>query len=461
MKSYVLISCLDFLAVFLLDLNILYLLLCLRLRDEMKKILFVVLDGLADRPIKELKNRTPLEAALTPNMDKLAQHGKSGVVYVAGKNRAVESDVAVLHLLGYDAAKCYAGRGVLESLAQGLSVEPGNIALRVNFATLEDDGRTIRDRRVGRDLSVQEAAMLAREVNTKVTLSSATFEFKNTVGHRGVLVLRPMHTQLSAWVTNTDPAYERDGMLGVPKEKFEPYVLDSKPMPGHENSLSAQDTAALLNEFALKARKVFLGSEINKNRLARGKLVVNGLLCRDAGDCSTKLPSLEGCYGVKFGFFVQMPAEKGFALLTGASAVEVPSLSGHPDIDYAVWSKIAVAKLKDFDVLYVQVKGPGEEGHDGNFRKKRACIEAIDKHFFKHLLPFLKMEDVLIVVTSDHSTPCLLKTNSCDPVPLIIAGSFVEPDGTLSFSEKAAQEGSLGEIVGCDLMRFLIKLAKE
>ncbi|MFH1692484.1 MAG: 2,3-bisphosphoglycerate-independent phosphoglycerate mutase [Candidatus Omnitrophota bacterium] len=427
----------------------------------MKKIFYVVLDGLADRPIKELRHKTPLEAALTPNMDKLAQRGKSGIVYVAGKNRAVESDAAVLHLLGYEADKDYTGRGVLESFAQGLTIEPGNIAFRVNFATLEDDGKTIKDRRAGRDLTSQEAIMLAGELNTKITLSNATFEFKNTIGHRGVLVLRAMHTQLSAWITNTDPAYKREGMLGVAKEEFEPFLLDSKPMPGHENSLAAAATADLINEFTMKAHKVLLASGVNKNRCAHGKLAANALLCRDAGDHLPQLVSLQERYGLKFGFFVQMPTEKGLAALTGAFAVEVPSLSGHPDIDYAVWSKIAAGKLKDFDILYIQIKGPGEAGHDGDFKKKRACIEMIDKYFFKHLLPFLKEEDVVIAVTSDHATPCILKTNSSDPVPLIVAGRSINPDGTLSFSERAAQEGSLGQMSGHELMDFLVKLAKE
>jgi len=426
----------------------------------MKKILYVVLDGLGDTPIKELGNKTPLEAALTPNMDKLAQMGQSGVVYTVAKGVAPESDIAVISLLGYDAHKYYTGRGPLESFAEGLKVQDGNVAFRVNFATVADDGRTIKDRRVGRNLTSDEATLLAKEINAKVTLTNATFEFKNTIGHRGILVIRAMHAQLSAWITNTDPAYDREGVFGLAKEKFDPMVAECKPMPGYENSKPAQEAAALLNEFTLKSHQVLQEAAINKKRIADGKVPANVILSRDAGDHLPKFPPMSEYYKVRFGSFVEMPVEKGIALLTGISIVDVPSNTGHPDVDYAIWAKIALQKISEFDGLYIHIKGPDEPGHDGDFNKKKASIEAIDKCFFGNLLPSLKLKDCIVVVTADHSTPCKLKAHSADPAPLVISGDNIKPDGTLSFSEKACHEGSLGEIIGKDLMGLLIKLAK-
>src|SRR3990167_7542370 len=119
----------------------------------MKKILYVVLDGLGDLPIKELGDKTPLEAAFTPNLDRLAQKAKTGIVYPVAKGIAPESDVAVISLLGYDAHKYYTGRGPLESFAEGLAVNDGDVALRVNFATSLEDGKAIKDRRVGMNLT--------------------------------------------------------------------------------------------------------------------------------------------------------------------------------------------------------------------------------------------------------------------------------------------------------------------
>lgn len=428
----------------------------------MKKILYIVLDGLGDLPVKELGNKTPLEAALTPKLDRLAQQGATGVVYPVEKGIAPESDIAVISLLGYDAHKYYTGRGPLESFAEGITVNDGDLALRVNFATAELDGITIKDRRVGRNLTTDEATALAREVNLKVTLSGATFEFKNTIGHRGVLVIRAMQSRLSGWITNIDPAYDREGVFGVALEKFEPKIKQAKTMPGYEKNKEAQEAASLLNEFTRKAHKVLEESAINKKRVNEGKLPANIIVSRDAGDHLPKFPKISELFGgLKFGSFVEMPVEKGIALLTGMQVIDVPSRTGHPDVDYGVWAKIALQQIEKFDGLYIHIKGPDEPGHDGDFNKKKENIQDIDKHFFTTLLSKINLGDVIIAVTADHSTPCNLKAHSADPVPLLICGDAIKADGSLSFSEKAAKLGSLGEILGRELLGKLVEFASQ
>lgn len=427
----------------------------------MKKIFYIVLDGLGDLPIEELNNKTPLEAALTLNLDSLAQRGKTGIVYPVARGIAPESDIAVISLLGYDAQKYYTGRGPLESFAEGLIIHDGNLALRVNFATAGADGRTIKDRRVGRNLTIDEAASLAKEINSKVTLSNATFEFKNTIGHRGVLVLRGMHSKLSGWITNTDPAYAREGAFGIAKEKFENFVAESLPMPGFENSSEAKEAALLLNEFTQKSHKVLDASATNKKRAAENKLPGNIILSRDAGDHLPKFPKIESLYNLRFGSFVQMPVEKGIALLTGMDVIDVPSSSGHLDVDYAVWAKVALDSIKKYDGIYIHIKGPDEPAHDGDFNKKKEIIELVDKFFFTDLLLKLDMHNTIVAVTADHSTVCAIKAHSADPVPLLISGGNVKSDGSLSFSEKAARLGSIGELLGRDIMPLLVKSAQE
>ena len=427
----------------------------------MKKILYIVLDGLGDLPIKELNNKTPLEAAITPNLDRLAQKGKTGIVYPVTKGIAPESDIAVISLLGYDAHKYYTGRGPLESFAEGLTVNDGDVALRVNFATVEQDGETIKDRRVGRNLGTDEATALAKEINSKVTLSSAIFEFKNTIGHRGVLVIRGMRSKLSGWITNTDPAYEREGVFGVAKEKFENFVAEAQPMPGYENSPEAKEAALLLNEFTQKSHKVLNESLVNKKRISENKLPANVILSRDAGDHLPEFPPIDSLYNLKFGSFVQMPVERGIALLTGMEIIGVPASTGHLDVDYPIWAKVALGSIKKYDGIYVHIKGPDEPAHDGDFNKKKEIIEAIDKFFFTSLLSQLDINNTIIAVTADHSTVCAIKAHSADPVPLLISGSNIKPDGSLSFSEKAARLGSIGELCGRDIMPLLVKSARE
>lgn len=427
----------------------------------MKKILYIVLDGLGDLPIGELGNKTPLEAAVTPSLDRLAQRGKTGLVYPVAKGIAPESDIAVISLLGYDAHKYYTGRGPLESFAEGLKVNDGDAAFRVNFATVSEDSKTIKDRRVGRDLTSEEASALAKEINSKTTLSNATFEFKNTIGHRGVLVIRGMHNKLSGWITNTDPAYDREGVFGVAKEKFENLVSVSVPMPGYEDSPEAKASAEALNEFTQRSHKALNDSALNKKRIADGKLPANIILSRDAGDRLPQFPKINSLYNLKFGSFVEMPVERGIALLTGMEIIDVPSSSGHLDVDYPVWAKIALESVNKYDGIYVHIKGPDEPAHDGNFQKKKEIIEAIDKFFFANLLPKLDTADTIIAVTADHSTVCKIKAHSSDPVPLLISGGNIRPDGSLSFSEKAAGLGSIGEIKGQEIMPLLVKSSQQ
>jgi 2,3-bisphosphoglycerate-independent phosphoglycerate mutase len=427
----------------------------------MKKILYIVLDGLGDLPIKDLGNKTPLEAALTPNLDRLAQSGKTGIVYPVAKGIAPESDIAVISLLGYDAHKYYTGRGPLEAFAEGSVINDGDLALRVNFATVAEDGKTIKDRRVGRNLTTDEATALSKEINSKVTLSSATFEFKNTIGHRGVLVIRGMRSRLSGWITNTDPAYSREGVFGVAKEKFENLVAQSQPMPGYENSAEAREAALLLNEFTQKSYKVLNECAVNKKRLSENKMPGNVILSRDAGDHLPKFPRIDTLYNIRFGSFVQMPVEKGIALLTGMEIIAVPQSCGHLDVDYPVWAKVALDSLKKYDGIYVHIKGPDEPAHDGNFNKKKEIIEAIDKFFFASLLPELDMHNTVLAVTADHSTVCYVKAHTADPVPLLICGGNIKPDGSMSFSEKTAKLGSIGEIKGQDIMPLLVKSVQE
>jgi 2,3-bisphosphoglycerate-independent phosphoglycerate mutase len=427
----------------------------------MKKILYIVLDGLGDRPTPALGNKTPLEAAATPEMDKLARRGENGVMYTVGPGIAPESDIAVISILGYDAYKYYTGRGPLESHAVGLKVNPGDLAYRVNFATMGED-RKIIDRRVGRNLLTKEADKLCEEVNAKVKLTSVpgvTFEFKNTIEHRGVLVIR-YKQELSALVTNTDPAYGRHGLLGVALEKFEDVVRVCEPMEEAEDSEGAQLAAELTNEFVEKSHQVLEESEVNKKRRAEGKLPANLILTRDAGDHLPKMPPISERFGVQFGCFQEMPVEKGIAMLTGMDIVPVPPASGNPEKEYPFLAKKAIEELPKYGGLYIHIKGPDLPGHDGQAEKKKEIIEAIDKFFLANLIPSLNFDDIVLTLTADHSTPVTMKAHSADPVPLLILDSSLASDGTTAYTEAECAKGKLGTITGIELLPRLVELAR-
>ena len=426
----------------------------------MKKILYVVLDGLGDDKIPQLENKTPLEAAHTPNMDKLAEGGKCGLMYTVGKGIAPESDIAVISILGYDAKRYYTGRGPLESYASGLSVNDGDLAYRVNFATL-GEGRDLKDRRVGRNLKTDEAKALSDEINSKVKLESvpASFQFKSTVGHRGVLVIRAEGAKLSACVTNTDPAYEKEGPFGVAKEEYEMKLQVCRPEPHCKDNEAAIKAAKLTNEFIEKSTKVLNESEINKRRINQGLLPANVILTRDAGDRLPKMPSMKDKFGVNMGCFVQMPVEEGIAMLTGMTPVESPK-ADTMEKTYRFWAEKILEVISDFDGLYIHIKGPDEPAHDGDYLKKKEIIELIDRVFFEPLLKNITLDDFILTVTADHSTSCMKKAHTDKPVPLLIVGGSIDKDDIETFGEEECARGKIGTISGPELMPLLVGCAK-
>ncbi|MCM8783619.1 MAG: alkaline phosphatase family protein [Candidatus Omnitrophica bacterium] len=423
----------------------------------MRKILYIVLDGLGDRPHPNFGDQTPLESAAIPYLNRLVEAGQSGLVYTVGKNIAPESDVAVISILGYDAHKYYTGRGPLECFAEGLKVKDGDLAYRVNFATLGEK-REIIDRRVGRNLTTPEATLLAKEINEKVKLREAEFVFKNTIGHRGVLLIRSKKGKLSAKVTNTDPAYGKEGVFGVAKEEFENFVQKCLP---EDSTQEAKLAAELTNEFMEKSQEVLAKSEINRKRVKENKLPANVILTRDAGDKLPKFPSLKEKFGINFGCFVEMPVEKGIALLTGMEIIDLPLPTGDLKNDYTLRASRTLEAINKFDGLYIHLKGPDEPAHDGNFLKKKEIIEAIDRFFFGRLLTSLELKDCVIAVTADHSTPCILKAHSADPVPLVISGGNIPSDEVKLFSENQARNGALGELEGREVLSKIIEFASR
>ena len=424
----------------------------------MSKLLYVCLDGLGDDPIPALDHRTPLEAAETPHLDALAARGRTGTVVTVGPGIAPESDIGVFGILGYDPHEEHPGRGVLEALGIGMDFRDGDLAYRVNFATA--DWPEILDRRVGRDLSSDEAHALAAEVNEALRLPGATFVLESTIEHRGALVIRTDDgAALSANVTNTDPAYRREGHLGVALETFEPRVATCEPL---EDGDAARRAADLTNAFVEGSAKLLDSSEVNAARRADGKLPGNLILTRDGGDHRPRLQPIRDRFGLTWGCFVEMPVERGISIALGMDPVAVPrldpiGLGGAAEEAYAAWAALAADALDDFEALYIHIKGPDVPAHDGRAEDKRDVIAAIDRAFFAEVLPRIGPGTV-VAVTADHSTSCLRKAHTADPVPLVVAGGPVTPDGSTSFGERACADGSLGELLGPQILPRLTAL---
>jgi 2,3-bisphosphoglycerate-independent phosphoglycerate mutase len=406
------------------------------------KVGYVLLDGCADRPVPSLNFTTPLQAAYTPNLDRIAGGARLGSVTTVGRGIAPESDIAVFNMLGYSFAKAYPGRGVVEAVGAGLDMRDGDIALRANLASAK--GSRIVDRRAGRNLTQEEAEALAEDLK-RVQLTGAKFEFRATISYRGVLLIRA-DEPLSASITNTDPAYARVGGFGAAKESKGPEkVMKSVPETRDQRAAKA---ARLVNEFTSKAQRVLDSSDVNRDRVNAGKLPANLVLLRDAGDHLPTLPSFEEKYGMKGVALVEMPAEVGIARLLRMEMLQIRDRT-----DIGEKARLFSAALSEGSVVYVHIKGPDEFGHDGDFKGKKKNIESIDREFFASVAGVIG--DARLGVSCDHATPCTLKRHSDDPVPLLITG--IGKGDARRFNEADSALGSLGHLRGRDVLGLVTR----
>jgi 2,3-bisphosphoglycerate-independent phosphoglycerate mutase len=424
------------------------------------KLIYIIIDGMGDTPIEELGGKTPLEAAETPYMDSLAKNGKTGLMYTVGMDMAPESDVAVVSILGYDPFKYHVSRGALETVGAGLKMRNGNLALRCNFGTVADDKSSIVDRRAGRNLTQKEADELAQAINEEVHLESysASLQLKSTATYRAALVIRTEDGTLSGNISNTDPAYKRINSVGVADLEAEMIMKTCNPLDDTEE---AKISAELVNEFTRKATPVLDQHEVNRRRAKKGKLKANVILSRDAGSMVPKFPLLKELYGLDFVCLADMNVERGISCLAGMSLVDLPLPSKNLESDCKLRIKKLFEVLPHYDCFYIHIKGPDEPGHDGDFDLKSDLISVVDKHFVGEMLQKIKLEDYIVCITADHSTPCKLKAHSDDPVPLLIAGNRLQADMVQRFSEKDCKMGELGVLTqGTELMPKLVNYLK-
>ncbi|MEM4703626.1 MAG: 2,3-bisphosphoglycerate-independent phosphoglycerate mutase, partial [Candidatus Bathyarchaeia archaeon] len=312
------------------------------------KAILIIADGMADRPVAALNGKTPLEAASKPFLNQIAKTGICGILDPIAPGIPPGSDTATLALLGYDALKVYTGRGALEALGSGVSVLPGDVAFRCNFATV-DESMVVQDRRAGR-IASEEAAKLAESLQKTdlKRLFKTKFLFKNTIQHRGVLLLRG--PKLSAAVSDTDP--------GKNQEK----VKESEPL---DNTLEAELTAKMLNRLTQEFHKSLRNHIVNVKRAERGLPKANIVLCRGAGTLPHIQP-LSKIYGVKAVGIGATPLVRGVCKAAGMKTLDVQGATGTPKTDYKAKAKTATRALNNCDFVLLHIKATDVASHDGN-----------------------------------------------------------------------------------------------
>lgn len=404
-----------------------------------KKIIFIVMDGLGDRPIKGFGGKTPLEAAHTPNMDALAAQGATGLMYTVGEGIVPESDTAHLSLFGYELDKYYPGRGPFEAAGVGIEVKPGDVAWRCNLGTVDEKG-VILDRRAGR---IESTAPFAAELDG-TEVDGIRFIVKPGTAYRMALVMRGHG--LSAAMSPNDPHRIGEKIMEVKAE---------------DGSKEAEFSAGVMNRFLQSAYRKIAANPVNEKRKGAGKPVANCMLCRGAGFMK-KIPGIEERYGMRACCIAGAGLYKGVGRILGMDVLETPGANGLPstDVDAKICSAISVVQGpgQGYDFVFVHIKAADSLGEDGNPQGKKEFIEKADSAFGG----LLGLKDAIVVVTADHSTPCEEKAHSADPVPVLVSGHGVEGDAVQTFSERACKDGALGLMKnGGEFMQKLMGFCKK
>ena len=416
--------------------------------------IYVLLDGVGDLPHPNLSGKTPLEAATTENIDTLTRNGVMGQVISVGKGIAPESDIAVFNMLGYKFQHSdYAGRGVIEAIGVGIDFRDGDLALRGNFATLDHEGKII-DRRAGRKIEREDAEKISNEIEKKIRFSNpnTSVVVAPTIGHRIIVRLRNSKP-LSSEITNTDPAYARVDGMGIAKAVTD-FMKIEKCIP-LEQTKNATDAANLVNEFTEQSLEIMKKSVVNKQRSEKNKKLLNSILLRDAGNKYPNVKPINDLYSMNFSCIVDMPVEVGISNILKMKAFDAGGLT-----DYEKKASIAAQAMDTENAIYVHLKGPDEFGHDGDAIGKMKNIEEIDKRFFGTLLDHIDISKIAVMISADHSTPCIYKGHSDDPVPLLISGDMISNDNTQRFTEVESKKGAIGLIEGAQVVKTGIDLFK-
>ncbi|MEJ5337737.1 MAG: 2,3-bisphosphoglycerate-independent phosphoglycerate mutase [Thermus sp.] len=379
------------------------------------KILLVVLDGVGGLPL-EPGGPTELEAARTPNLDRLAEESALGLLTPVYPGLAPGSGPGHLALFGYDPFRFLVGRGALSALGLGADFREGDVALRGNFATLAPDG-TVLDRRAGRPSTEENRRVVARLQEAIPRLEDVEVHFYTESEHRFLVVLRG--EGLSDAVTDTDP--QKAGL---------------KPLPARALEAGAERTARLVGLLSERIREVL-----------RDEPKLNGALFRGASK-RPSFPTMAEVYGLRAAAIASYPMYKGLASLVG---MEVLPVEGEGD---AHEGKLRTLRENwdRYDFFYLHFKKTDAKGEDGDFWGKVGEIERFDA-----LLPeLLALGPTVLALTGDHSTPAALKAHSWHPVPLLLKAPYLRKDEARRFTEGEALKGSLGHLRGVELMPLLL-----
>jgi len=400
------------------------------------KYIIILGDGMADEPIESLQNKTCLQAANKPNIDKIAALGRSGLLDTIPAGFAPGSEIANMSVMGYDVPKVFEGRGSLEAASMGVTIEDGEMAMRCNLICIADE--KIKNHSAGH-ISNEEAEELILFLQKE--LGNEQVNFFSGVSYRHLLKIRGGKKQLKC-----TPPHD------VPGTPFADVMIQA-------DSEDSKETADLLNELILKSQALLENHPVNLKRAAAGKDKANSIWPWSPG-YKPDMKTLLELYNLKSGSVISaVDLIRGIGVYAGLKVIEVEGITGLWNTNYEGKAQAAIEALKTDDFVYLHIEASDEAGHEGDVPLKIKTIEFLDARIVKPIWDEVSTwnEPVTIAILPDHPTPCATKTHTNKPVPFIIYRPNETPDSVMVYDEFAVEKGSYGLLRGMEFMQTLIK----
>ncbi len=393
----------------------------------------VLCDGMADTPVPELGNKTPMQLAYKPNMDALAADATVGMVRTVDDALSPGSDVANLSVMGFDPLECYTGRSPLEAASIGVKMSDTDVAIRCNLVTLSDEAeyenKSMVDYCAG-DISTAEADEIIKTLQEK--LGGGEFDFYTGVSYRHCLI---WHDGRCKGYTLT-PSHDISGRV------------ITEYLGGH--------TESGLIELMKKSVELLRDHPVNTERIARGERPVTSIWLWGQGS-RPALDNFSEKYGIKGAVVSAVDLIKGIGKCAGMEVIEVDGATGYIDTDFDGKAAAAIKALKTNDYVYVHLEAPDECGHRREYENKVKAIEMIDEKIVAPLLNALDGEAFKMLILPDHPTPIATATHSREPVPFLLYDSACAADGADGFTEQTAADTGIFVERGPMLIKMMLE----
>jgi 2,3-bisphosphoglycerate-independent phosphoglycerate mutase len=400
------------------------------------KYLILQADGMPDHPLPELGNKTPLEVAHTPNLDRFAQTAiQFGLVKTIPNGLPPGSDVGNLSVLGYNPIKYYTGRSPLEAASIGVELADSDVSLRCNLVTLtESDGKSVMEDYSAGHISTEEAKEII--IDLKRGLETEKIRLFPGVSYRHLLVWSNGNANIK-----TTP----------------PHDISGKDVSAY---FPSGDGAEIHKELIEKSKEILRDHPVNKKRIEEGKNPATSIWLWGQGT-APNMPKFNQLYGIEGAVISAVDLVKGIGVYAGLQVIDVPGATGYLDTNYQGKVDYALRALDEVDLVMIHIEATDETGHEGKADLKIQAIEDVDTRVLKNVLEGItRFKDYKILILSDHPTPIDIRTHVNEPVPYAICASkdMDIKDHSLSYTEKFASKTNVYIEDGWKLMSIFLEI---